>query len=179
LLDEIEKAHQDVFNLLLQIMDEASLTDSHGRKTDFRHAVVILTTNVGAEKSTGLGFGNKNSNSFRVTEIQKHFRPEFRNRLDEIVYFEPLGISEVERIARKFLTEVEESLKAHDVTIEVDDSAIELIAQKGFDPIMGARPMYRMIQSEIVDPLIDLILKDKSKNFKIKSRGGKLTFKAS
>jgi ATP-dependent Clp protease ATP-binding subunit ClpA len=158
LFDEIEKAHSDVFNIFLQIMDDASITDSQGRKADFRNVIVIFTTNAGSEKAAGLGFGNAQPNNFRDTAIKNLFKPEFRNRLDETVFFNALPIDIVVQIVGKFIRELEGQLAGRKITFEVSREAQEWLARKGFDPVYGARPMARLIQKEIKDPLADEIL---------------------
>lgn len=163
LFDEIEKAHFDVFNILLQIMDDASLTDSQGRKADFRNVIIILTTNAGSEKSSGMGFGQASGQGSRDTAVKNLFKPEFRNRLDEIIYFEPLPIEIVRHVVEKFVKELEHQLTARKITFEVSVEAKDWLAKKGFDPVLGARPMARLIQKEIKDPLADEILFGKLK----------------
>jgi ATP-dependent Clp protease ATP-binding subunit ClpA len=158
LLDEIEKAHEDIFNILLQVMDNASLTDSHGRKADFRNVILIMTTNAGSEKAAAIGFGQATGTSNRDEAIKRLFKPEFRNRLDEIVQFLGLPNTIVAAIVRKFLKEMEDQLGERKVKIDVDDSAVELLAKEGFDPVLGARPMARVIQRRIKDQLADEIL---------------------
>ncbi|RME60484.1 MAG: ATP-dependent Clp protease ATP-binding subunit ClpA [Candidatus Dadabacteria bacterium] len=163
LFDEMEKAHNDVFNIMLQIMDEAVLTDSQGRKADFRNIVIIMTTNAGSEKSSVIGFGQSESSANREKAIKERFKPEFRNRLDEIVYFNPLPFEVTVKVAEKFINELKEQLKKKKVKIEVEKEVIEHLAKKGFDTRLGARPMARVIQSEIKDKLVDEILFSKLK----------------
>jgi ATP-dependent Clp protease ATP-binding subunit ClpA len=158
LFDEIEKAHPDVFNIFLQIMDDAAITDSQGRKADFRNVIVIFTTNAGSEKAGVLGFGNAQPNNFRDTAIKTLFKPEFRNRLDETIYFNPLPLEIIVQIVEKFIRELEAQLASRKVTFEVSREAQEWLARKGFDAVYGARPMARLIQKEIKDPLADEIL---------------------
>lgn len=164
LLDEIEKAHDDIYNILLQIMDDASLTDSHGKKADFRNSIVILTTNAGSGLSNSIGFGNSQGSSKQDEAIKKSFRPEFRNRLDEIVYFNPLPAEIIEKIVDKFIIELEALLSARKVKISITPAARKYLADKGFDAQLGARPMRRIIQKEIKDRLADEILFGKLKN---------------
>lgn len=158
LLDEIEKAHPDIFNILLQVMDDAVLTDAQGRKADFRNVVLIMTTNAGSEKASSLGFGSSTSSTNRDGAIKQLFRPEFRNRLDEVVHFNPLPADTISHIVRKFVRQLEEQLQERKVTFSLSDKAIGWLAHRGFDPLLGARPMNRLIQREIKDALADEIL---------------------
>lgn len=160
LLDEIEKAHPDVFNLLLQVMDHGSLTDTNGRKADFRHVTLIMTTNAGASllERSSIGFKIQSHESDSLAAIQKTFTPEFRNRLDAIIQFESLNESVIERVVDKFLDELAERLTEKDVTLEVDKSAREWLAVRGYDKRMGARPMARLIQEKLKKPLADELL---------------------
>ena len=158
LFDEIEKAHEDIYSILLQVMDEAVLTDSHGRKADFRHVVLIMTTNAGSEKSSSIGFGAAQVEGNRETAIKKLFKPEFRNRLDDIVYFNSLPREVIGKIVDKFIKELEQQLEEKNVTFDLSGEARDWLADKGFDPLLGARPMGRLIQKEIKDPLADQIL---------------------
>lgn len=163
LFDEIEKAHEDIFHILLQVMDDARLTDSHGKKADFRNVVLILTTNAGSEKAAALGFGDKVVTGHREEAIKRLFKPEFRNRLDEIIHFTSLAPSVIQRIVQKLLSELASQLEERAIELRVEDSARELLARRGFDPVLGARPMARLIQREIKDPLADEILFGKLK----------------
>lgn len=158
LFDEIEKAHPDIFSVFLQIMDDAAITDSQGRKADFRNTIVIFTTNAGSERAAALGFGNTPVQSFRDTAIKSLFRPEFRNRLDETIFFSALPLEVIQQIVRKFVAELEAQLASRKITFSVSDSAVQWLAKKGFDAVFGARPMSRLIQREIKDPLADEIL---------------------
>lgn len=158
LLDEIEKAHEDIYNILLQVMDDAQLTDSHGKKADFRNVILIMTTNAGSEKSSSIGFGSMAIDNNRDKAIKKLFRPEFRNRLDDTVYFSPLPIEIIARIVDKFVRELEAQLKVRSIKISLSEQARSWLAEKGFDPMLGARPMGRLIQREIKDRLADEIL---------------------
>ncbi len=158
LFDEIEKAHPDIFNVFLQIMDNASITDSQGRKADFRNVVVIFTTNAGSEKAASLGFGSSQQNSFRDTAIKSLFKPEFRNRLDETVFFSPLPLEVILQVVHKFVRELEEQLSTRKVTLSVADEACAWFASRGFDAVFGARPMSRLIQRELKNKLADEIL---------------------
>jgi ATP-dependent Clp protease ATP-binding subunit ClpC len=169
LLDEIEKAHPDVFNILLQILEEGKLTDAQGRRVDFRNAIVIMTSNLGASqisKNTGFGFtvGDESGLSYdemkgRVMgELKKVFRPELLNRIDEIIVFHKLSREEILSIVDLLLRRLREQMATHEVSIELTDDAKELLVDKGYDPAMGARPLRRAIQRYIEDPLADYVL---------------------
>ena len=160
LLDEIEKAHPDVFNLLLKVMDHGTLTDNNGRKADFRHVIVIMTTNAGAfEMNRGsIGFTQADNSSDGLEAIRRMFSPEFRNRLDAVIQFSSLDPSTIERVVDKLLVEVETQLEQKGVALTVDDVARAWIARKGYDPKMGARPMARVIQEHIKRPLAEDLL---------------------
>ena len=159
-LDEVEKAHPDLFNILLQVMDHASLTDNNGILADFRNIVLILTTNAGAREinANSIGFTGKESAGDAKTAIDRTFSPEFRNRLDQIVLFEMLEPAAIAKVVDKNLVEVHAQLKEKDVTLEVTDAARKYLAEKGFDRLFGARPMARLIEREIKKPLADEIL---------------------
>jgi ATP-dependent Clp protease ATP-binding subunit ClpA len=161
LLDEIEKAHPDVYNLLLQIMDHGTLTDTNGRKTDFRHTIFIMTSNAGAEllDKASIGFTPDDSHSSDVvTAVNKVFSPEFRNRLDAIIQFRALDTKTILYVVNKFLTELEVQLEPKRVILEIDDQARAWLAQHGYDKKMGARPMARLIQEQIKRPLAEELL---------------------
>jgi ATP-dependent Clp protease ATP-binding subunit ClpA len=161
LLDEIEKAHPDMFAILLQVMDHATLTDSHGRKADFRHVILIMTTNAGArdlsDRKLGFADSGKGGGSSRGA-LEKMFTPEFRNRLDAIVNFAALGTSEIEKVVDKQIDEVRSMVAAKKVTIELDPAARVWLAVKGFDRAFGARPMARLIERVVKKPLSELLL---------------------
>jgi ATP-dependent Clp protease ATP-binding subunit ClpA len=160
LLDEIEKAHPDVFNVLLQVMDHGSLTDNNGRKADFRNVIIIMTTNAGAEtmnKST-IGFTNARESGDEMADIKRLFTPEFRNRLDAIVSFRALDEEIIMRVVDKFLLQLESQLSEKKVEVTFSDALRKLLAKKGFDPLMGARPMQRLIQDTIRRALADELL---------------------
>ncbi len=160
LLDEIEKAHPDVFNVLLQVMDHGTLTDNNGRKADFRNVVIIMTTNAGAEtlnKST-IGFTNTREQGDEMADIKRQFTPEFRNRLDSIVSFKPLDEPVILRVVDKFLLQLEQQLAEKRVDVTFSDDLRKHLAKKGFDPAMGARPMQRLIQDTIRKALADELL---------------------
>ena len=160
LLDEIEKAHPDVFNLLLQVMDHGTLTDNNGRKADFRHVILVMTTNAGAESISRrtIGFTTQDHSSDGMEAVNRMFTPEFRNRLDSIVQFQPLGEDVILTVVDKFLTELQCQLDEKRVTLDVDEEARLWLVEKGYDIHMGARPMERVIQEHIKKPLAELIL---------------------
>jgi ATP-dependent Clp protease ATP-binding subunit ClpA len=160
LLDEIEKAHPDVFNLLLQVMDHGTLTDNNGRKADFRHVIIVMTTNAGAQEMArpSIGFTHADNASDGMEAIRRIFTPEFRNRLDAVIQFAPLDPITIERVVDKLVLEVESQLEQKGVTIALDDAARRWIATKGYDPKMGARPMARTIQEHIKRPLAEELL---------------------
>ena len=160
LLDEVEKAHPDVFNLLLQVMDHGTLTDNNGRKADFRHVVLIMTTNVGAESLSkrSIGFNEQDQTTDAMEAIKRLFTPEFRNRLDSIVQFGALPEDVIEQVVHKFIAELQAQLDDRKVSIELDESAMRWLAKRGYDKTMGARPMARLIQEAIKRPLADAIL---------------------
>jgi len=160
LLDEIEKAHPDVFNLLLQVMDHGTLTDNNGRKADFRNVIIVMTTNAGAVavSRNSMGFTKQDNAQDDMGAIQKMFTPEFRNRLDSIVRFKPLGKEVIDKIVDKELLEVERQLLERDVQLKIDKRARAWIADNGYDENMGARPLARLIQEEIKRGLADELL---------------------
>jgi ATP-dependent Clp protease ATP-binding subunit ClpA len=166
LLDEIEKAHEDIYNILLQVMDHATLTDNSGRKADFRNTVLILTSNAGSrEMSAGsIGFGDTGPDGKAKSAVDRVFSPEFRNRLDAIVTFKPLSSEAMETIVEKFVLQLESQLKDRKVAITLTPDARAWLARKGYDPKMGARPLARVIQREVRDPLTDQILFGKLEN---------------
>ncbi|HRE33363.1 MAG TPA: AAA family ATPase, partial [Candidatus Berkiella sp.] len=160
LLDEIEKAHPDVFNLLLQVMDHGSLTDTNGRKADFRHVTLIMTTNAGATmmERNSIGFKEQSHQTDGMAAIQKTFTPEFRNRLDAIIQFEALSEETITRVVDKFLSDLEKRLAEKEVTFFADAAARQWLSEKGYDKKMGARPMARLIQEHLKKPLADELL---------------------
>ena len=160
LLDEIEKAHPDIFNLLLQVMDHGTLTDNNGRKADFRNVILVMTTNAGAEQmaSRGIGFNPSDNTSDGMEAIRRGFTPEFRNRLDATIQFAPLKGDVIERVVDKFVLELEAQLEARHVELVVEPEARTWLAEKGYDANMGARPMGRTIQEHIKKPLADELL---------------------
>jgi ATP-dependent Clp protease ATP-binding subunit ClpA len=181
LLDEVEKAHPDVFNLLLQVMDHGTLTDNNGRKADFRNVVLVMTTNAGAQEMSrpSIGFTRQDHSSDGMEAIKRLFTPEFRNRLDAVVQFNPLDPTVITQVVDKFIFELEAQLQDQQVTIEVDESARLWLAQHGYDPQMGARPMARIIQQHIKKPLAEELLFGELANgghLIIREAGGSLKF---
>jgi ATP-dependent Clp protease ATP-binding subunit ClpA len=160
LLDEIEKAHPDLFSILLQVMDHATLTDTHGRKADFRHVILIMTTNAGARDLSGrkLGFANSGEGGKSTGVLERMFAPEFRNRLDAIVNFNPLGAAEIGRVVDKHVDELRALVTDRNIKIELTPEAREWLAAKGFDRAFGARPMARLIERTIKKPLSEMLL---------------------
>jgi ATP-dependent Clp protease ATP-binding subunit ClpA len=161
-----------LFNILLQVMDHATLTDNHGREADFRHVILVMTSNVGARDLVRPSIGFAGARKTAKTEVEKLFSPEFRNRLDEIVSFDALTPEVMGRVVDKFVREVEAQLKDKRVTIALTDGARDWLAEKGYDPDFGARPMARVIQTELRDKLSDELL------FGRLARGGRVTVDA-
>ncbi|MBI4355491.1 MAG: AAA family ATPase, partial [Candidatus Omnitrophica bacterium] len=189
LLDEIEKAHPDVFNLLLQVLEDGRLTDSFGRKVDFRNTVLIMTSNLGAEilkKQGALGFKAQQADvTFEgmkerlMEEVKRTFKPEFLNRIDETVVFRPLTREDLQAIVELELAHVKSRLAEQDLLIEIDQSAKEFLIEKGFDPVFGARPLKRVIQRFIEDPLAEEIIAhrfEKKQPIRISRKGDALDF---
>lgn len=187
LLDEIEKAHPDVFNILLQVLEDGRLTDSFGRKVDFRNVILIMTSNVGADifkKQGAIGFKSekveityKDTKERLLEQVKKTFKPEFLNRIDDIIVFHGLTKEHLYKIIEIELSEVSKRLKEQDILIEVDKKAKDLLIEKGFDPIFGARPLKRTIQRLLEDPLAEEIISknfEKSKTIKVSEKNGKL-----
>ncbi|MCK9563164.1 MAG: ATP-dependent Clp protease ATP-binding subunit ClpA [Bacteroidales bacterium] len=160
LLDEIEKAHPDVFNLLLQVMDHGTLTDNNGRKADFRNVILIMTTNAGAELASraSIGFTGQDHSTDAMEAIKKMFSPEFRNRIDSIIQFKALQPEVIKTVVDKFLTELQAQLEDKKVVIDADEEALDWFARHGYDVRMGARPMARLIQEKLKKPLAEEIL---------------------
>ena len=160
LLDEIEKAHPEVFNLLLQVMDHGTLTDNNGRKADFRNVILVMTTNAGAQEMgrASIGFTQQDHSADGMEIIKKSFTPEFRNRLDAIIQFAPLEFDSIMRVVDKLVVELEAQLEEKNVTIALDHDARQWIAERGYDPKMGARPMARVIREHIRRPLAEELL---------------------
>jgi ATP-dependent Clp protease ATP-binding subunit ClpB len=160
LLDEVEKAHGDVFNILLQVLDDGRLTDGHGRTVDFRNTVIVMTSNLGSQLIQELA-GEENYETMKESVMEvvaSQFRPEFINRIDETVVFHPLGKTEIRSIARMQMRALEQRLAERDLKLEVTDAALDKLAEAGFDPVYGARPLKRAIQTLIENPLAKRIL---------------------
>jgi ATP-dependent Clp protease ATP-binding subunit ClpA len=159
-LDEIEKAHPEVFNILLQIMDHGKLTDNNGKPADFRHVVLIMTSNVGARELAKAKIGFGDSANFGADDVayKNMFSPEFRNRLDARIQFDPLQPAAMERIVEKFIKELEAQLSDRKITLETTKAARDWLAEKGYDKVMGARPLQRVIRDEVKRPLTEEIL---------------------
>jgi ATP-dependent Clp protease ATP-binding subunit ClpA len=167
LLDEIEKAHPDIYNILLQVMDHATLTDNNGRKSDFRNVILIMSSNAGSrEMALGkIGFGDSIADSKDGKKaLERVFTPEFRNRLDATVFFSALPVEVIRKVARKFLDELEGQLQEKKVAIEVSPAAIDWFVEHGYDKAMGARPMARLVQNTLKAPLANEILFGKLTN---------------
>ncbi|MBI5346331.1 MAG: ATP-dependent Clp protease ATP-binding subunit [Chlamydiae bacterium] len=188
LFDEVEKAHPDVMNLLLQIMEEGKLTDSMGRKIDFKNTIIIMTSNLGADlirKSTEVGFGaNENALDYKAMQekidgaVKKHFKPEFINRLDSCVIFKTLDKASLRKVVELEFSKLKNRLKNKNIDISLDQKAIDLLIEKGYQPAMGARPLKRTIEQFLEDPLAEKLLmhpKDK-KDYLISAAGGEITF---
>ncbi len=171
LLDEIEKAHPDVFNILLQILEDGRLTDAQGRTVDFRHCIVIMTSNIGAAeiaRNTPLGFAVSDDETGityddmknRIMgELKKVFRPEFLNRIDEVIVFHKLAKDEIKEIVDLLLRRIRESMAERELQLELSEDAKDMLVDKGWDPAMGARPLRRAIQRYVEDPLADFVLR--------------------
>ena len=160
LFDEVEKAHQDVFNVLLQVLDEGRLTDGQGRTVDFRNTLIILTSNLGAQYLSELPAGAKASEAEGqvMAVVRQHFRPEFLNRLDEMILFDRLSRENMDGIVQIQLKRLEQRLEPRKISLDVMPEALTWIADKGYDPVYGARPLKRVVQKALLDPLAELIL---------------------
>jgi len=160
LLDEIEKAHPDVYNVLLQVMDHGTLTDHNGRSVDFRNVIVIMTSNAGAaeQAKAAIGFGRDRREGEDTAAIERTFTPEFRNRLDAVISFSPLPKDTILQVVEKFVLQLEAQLMDRHVAIEMSDEAASWLADKGYDDKMGARPLSRVIQEHIKKPLAEELL---------------------
>jgi ATP-dependent Clp protease ATP-binding subunit ClpA len=171
LLDEVEKAHPDIFNILLQVMDRGVLTDTNGREANFKNVILVMTTNAGAAQAARrtIGFTKQDHSTDAMEVIRKSFSPEFRNRLDAVVQFQPLAMDHILRVVDKFLIELEAQLHEKNVSLSATPTAREWLAQHGFDPLMGARPMARVIQDKVKRPLADELLFGKL------ARGGRVS----
>ena len=186
LLDEVEKAHPDVFNILLQVLDDGRLTDGQGRTVDFRNTVIVMTSNLGSQHIQELGNDDSREaytqmKAVVMSVVQSHFRPEFINRLDDIVVFHPLDKQQIKSIARIQLRGLEKRLSERGIRIELSDKAFELLGNVGFDPVYGARPLKRAIQQQLENPLAQAILSGRFGNgdtVRVDAEGGKLVFVA-
>jgi ATP-dependent Clp protease ATP-binding subunit ClpB len=188
LFDEMEKAHPDVFNILLQVLDDGRLTDNKGRTADFRHTIIIMTSNIGSmliqEKLQTLNTGNREKvleqTRLEVLDLlRKTIRPEFLNRIDDVIMFTPLTEKEITQIVRLQMKKIQEMLVAGDIHLEITDEAVNVLSAEGFDPQYGARPLKRVIQREILNRLSKMILADeirKDKNIVISANSGHLVF---
>jgi len=181
LLDEIEKAHPDVFNLLLQVMDHGKLTDNNGRKADFRNVILVMTTNAGASEMSrrSIGFTEQDHSSDGIEVLKKFFTPEFRNRLDAIVQFAPLSEETIASVVDKFVFELEGQLAEKKVALVVEPEARVWLAERGYDPQMGARPMARLIKDRIKKPLAEELLFGRlvgGGTVRVDVKGGELAF---
>jgi ATP-dependent Clp protease ATP-binding subunit ClpB len=185
LLDEVEKAHPDVFNILLQVLDDGRLTDGQGRTVDFRNTVIVMTSNLGSQMIQEMG-GDDSAEAYTQMKaavmgvVQAHFRPEFINRLDDIVVFHPLEKAQIREIARIQLRGLEKRLAERGIAIEVSDKAFDLLGNAGFDPVYGARPLKRAIQAQLENPLAQRILAGdfgSGDTIHVDAEGGKLAFR--
>jgi ATP-dependent Clp protease ATP-binding subunit ClpB len=182
LLDEVEKAHPDVFNVLLQVLDDGRMTDGHGRTVDFKNTVIVMTSNLGSHKiqqMTDAGDGQALIKIAVLAEVKASFRPEFVNRIDEIVVFQPLGESQIAEIAKIQLKALEARLAKLEIRLTVSDAALKAIAEAGFDPVYGARPLKRAIQQQIENPLAKELLAGRyaaGDAVKVGASGGEITF---
>ncbi|HEY3564319.1 MAG TPA: AAA family ATPase, partial [Casimicrobiaceae bacterium] len=182
LLDEVEKAHSDVFNILLQVLDDGRLTDGQGRTVDFRNTVIVMTSNLASPRIQEMTNEGRDPGAIKVAvmaEVKATFRPEFVNRIDEIVVFHPLAQDQIANIARIQLRALEARLAKLDIRLDVADDAIAHVAQAGFDPVYGARPLKRAIQQEIENPLAKEILSGAfgaGDTVHVHDRGGHIVF---
>ena len=160
LLDEIEKAHADVFNILLQVLDDGRLTDGHGRTVDFQNSVIVMTSNLGSDRIQALSANADYDHMKAVVmgEVSHHFRPEFLNRIDEVVVFHALSETEIRAIAEIQLTRLKDRLAEQELRLELDSAALDRLGAIGFDPVYGARPLKRAIQAELASPIAEKIL---------------------
>ena len=180
LLDEIEKAHPEVFNILLQVLDEGRLTDSQGRTVDFKNTVIIMTSNMGSNYLIDSNLDEQQKEKAVMDVLKATLRPEFLNRIDEIVMYKPLGKEQIRDIVRVQLTSVEERLKAKKVSLDFEDAVLDKLAEKGFDPIYGARPLKRVIQTDVLNPLSKMLISGEVKSgdkLKAKLDKNQITFK--
>jgi ATP-dependent Clp protease ATP-binding subunit ClpB len=180
LLDEVEKAHSDVFNVLLQVLDDGRMTDGQGRTVDFKNTVIVMTSNLGSHKIQSMDSADPGVVKLAVmAEVRTHFRPEFINRIDEIVVFHGLDEKNIGAIARIQLKHLELRLAKMEMTLDIDDEALQKIAEAGYDPVYGARPLKRAIQQQIENPLSKLILSGRfgpKDTVPVRVRNGNLVF---
>ena len=179
LFDEIEKAHPDVFNVLLQILDDGRLTDSKGRVVDFKNTVLIMTSNLGSREIQAAEGDQKQAQTAALMILRDHFKPEFLNRIDDIVVFAQLSREQIVRIIDVQLEKLRRNLEERGITIELDDSARDLIAEEGYDPVYGARPLKRAIQTLVQNPLAVSLLKGDiagGNTVKVSVKDGKMIF---
>jgi len=185
LLDEVEKAHKDVFNVLLQVLDDGRLTDGQGRTVDFRNTVIIMTSNLGShviQELSGEGQGDKQYEKMKKAVLEivgQHFRPEFINRVDDIVVFHPLDRKQLRSIVDIQLGSLRKRLADRDIAITLDDAARDLLGEAGFDPVYGARPLKRAIQAQVENPLAQSILRGEfgpGAQVKVSAKNGELVF---
>jgi ATP-dependent Clp protease ATP-binding subunit ClpB len=184
LFDEIEKAHPDVFNLLLQVLDDGRLTDSQGRTVDFRNTVIIMTSNLGSQYIVETGAGTDGEAWERVAdqvrgELRRHFRPEFLNRVDDVIVFRPLSRDDLARIVELQMAKLRELLAARGIALDLTPAALELLAAEGYDPLYGARPLKRVIQRRLQNPIALELLEGRfaeGDRIRADARGGALAF---
>jgi ATP-dependent Clp protease ATP-binding subunit ClpB len=180
LLDEVEKAHPDVFNILLQVLDDGRLTDGHGRTVDFRNTVVVMTSNLGSQRIQSMAGEGYDAMKAAVMEVVgQHFRPEFINRVDEMVVFHPLEKEQIREIAVIQLGHLRKRLESHGFGLTISDEALDQLGEAGFDPVYGARPLKRAIQNEIENPLAQKILSGvyaSGDTIQVDSEEGRFTF---
>jgi len=180
LFDEVEKAHPDVFNVLLQVLDDGRMTDGQGRTVDFKNTVIVMTSNLGSHQIQAMSGSDYEIIKLAVMgDVKTHFRPEFINRIDEIVVFHALGEAQIAAIAKIQLLRLEKRLAAMEIGLTVSDEALAEIAQAGFDPVYGARPLKRAIQQELENPLSKALLEGKfaaKDTIKVGLKGGAITF---
>ena len=182
LFDEIEKAHPDVFNILLQVLDDGRLTDGQGRTIDFKNSILIMTSNIGSQAIMDPGLSPAQREAAIQEAMRAHFRPEFLNRIDEVVIFNQLSKEQLKGIVRIQLQQVEKRLLDKRITMEFDESSLRFLSDKGFDPVFGARPLKRVIQAEILNPLAKEMIAGRVKAgdvVNVKSDGKGIQFKTS
>jgi ATP-dependent Clp protease ATP-binding subunit ClpB len=181
LLDEIEKAHPEVFGVLLQVLDDGRLTDGQGRTVDFKNTILIMTSNVGSQALIDENIPRNKREDLVMEALRAHFRPEFLNRIDETVIFNPLGQEQLNEIVRVQLKQVEKRLSEKRIHLVFDEKTIKWLGEQGFDPIYGARPLKRVIQTEVLNPLAKLILENKIQpgaKVKVVQKGKALDFES-